>query len=285
MTNNKSTRLWATVRFVVIFANVEISLTRTDVPQAGIEKNFRNEIETNSTIEIIIMETSHVTININNAMVKEITDNLTKLQEDQIGTFLNWFSRESDLSLKKSSKTEKGHVIRIDMVLTVTTKVLIVVVLVMILDVMMTEDDHSIPIDRSIRTIHVINRTVMTSRIVVGIAMVTIKVEWETIAKIITTIAIIITTDMTTGMNVSIRTLTRTVTIRIVTTIVGIIIDTITMAKIQIIIMVAHNDRMIISTIKGQFWPWSGHKTSLIFANIWLVGKPAGKILQSWHIF
>ena len=81
------------------------------------------------------------------------------------------------MSLKKSSKTEKGHVIRIDMVLTVTTKVLIVVVLVMILDVMMTEDDHSIPIDRSIRTIHVINRTVMTSRIVAGIAMVTIKVE------------------------------------------------------------------------------------------------------------
>ena len=58
---------------------------------------------------------------------------------------------------------------------------------------------------------------------------------------------------MTTGMNVSIRTLTRTVTIRIVTTIVGIIIDTITMAKIQTIIMVAHNDRMITSTIKGQF--------------------------------
>jgi len=73
---------------VVIFANVEISLTRTDVPQAGIEKNFRNEIETNSTIEIIIMETSHVTININNAMVKEISDNLTKLQADQIGRFL-----------------------------------------------------------------------------------------------------------------------------------------------------------------------------------------------------
>ena len=76
---------------MVIFANVEISLTRTDVPQAGIEKNFRNEIEMNSTIEIIIMETSHVTININNAMVKEITDNLTKLQEDQIGTFYNLF--------------------------------------------------------------------------------------------------------------------------------------------------------------------------------------------------
>ena len=57
------------------------------------------------------------------------------------------------------------------MVSTVTIKVLTVVVLVMILDVMMTEDDHSIPIDRSIRTIHVI------SRIVVGIAMVTIKVE------------------------------------------------------------------------------------------------------------
>ena len=73
---------------MVIFANVEISLTRTDVPQTGIEKNFRNEIGTNSTIEIIIMETSHVTININNAMVKEITDNLTKLQEDQIGRFL-----------------------------------------------------------------------------------------------------------------------------------------------------------------------------------------------------
>ena len=75
------------------------------------------------------------------------------------------------------------------------------------------------------------------------------------IVKIITTIAIIITTDMTTGTNVSIRTLTQTVTIRIVTTIVGIIIDTITMAKIQTIIMVAHNDRMITSTIKGQFWP------------------------------
>ena len=75
------------------------------------------------------------------------------------------------------------------------------------------------------------------------------------IVKIITTIAIIITTDMTTVMNVSIRTLTQTVTIRIVTIIVGIIIDTITMAKIQIIIMVAHNDRMITSTIKGQFWP------------------------------
>ena len=74
---------------MVIFANVEISLTRTDVPQAGTEKNFRNEIETNSTIEIIIMETSHVTININNAMVKEITDNLTKLQADQIGRFLD----------------------------------------------------------------------------------------------------------------------------------------------------------------------------------------------------
>ena len=72
---------------MVIFANVEISLTRTDVPQAGIEKNFRNEIETNSTIEIIIMETSHVTININNAIVKEITDNLIKLQEVQIGKF------------------------------------------------------------------------------------------------------------------------------------------------------------------------------------------------------
>jgi len=124
-------------------------LTRTDVPQAGIEKNFRNEIETNSTIEIIIMETSHVTININNAMVKEISDNLTKLQADQI-----------------------DHVTRIDMVLTVTT----VVVLVMISDVMMTEDDHSIPIDLSIRTIHVTNPTVMTSRIVVEIAMVTIKV-------------------------------------------------------------------------------------------------------------
>jgi len=133
---------------VVIFANVEISLTRTDVPQAGIEKNFRNEIETNLTIEIIIMETSHVTININNAMVKEITDNLTKLQADQI-----------------------DHVTRIDMVLTVTT----VVVLVMISDAMMTEDDHSIPIDLSIRTIHVTNPTV-TSRIVVEIAMVTIKV-------------------------------------------------------------------------------------------------------------
>ena len=76
---------------MVIFANVEISLTRTDVPPAGIEKNFRNEIEKNSTIEIIIMETSHVTININNAMAKEITDNLTKLQEDQIGTFYNLF--------------------------------------------------------------------------------------------------------------------------------------------------------------------------------------------------
>ena len=73
------------------------------------------------------------------------------------------------------------------------------------------------------------------------------------IVKIITTIAIIITTDMTTVMNVSIRTLTQTGTIRIVTIIVGIIIDTITMAKIQIIIMVAHNDRMITSTIKGQF--------------------------------
>ena len=73
------------------------------------------------------------------------------------------------------------------------------------------------------------------------------------IVKIITTIAIIITIDMTTVTNVSIRTLTQTVTIRIVTTIVGIIIDTITMAKIQIIIMVAHNDRMITSTIKGQF--------------------------------
>lgn len=72
------------------------------------------------------------------------------------------------------------------------------------------------------------------------------------IVKIITTIAIIITTDMTTVMNVSIRTLTQTVTIRIVTIIVGIIIDTITMAKIQIIIMVAHNDRMITSTIKGK---------------------------------
>ena len=75
------------------------------------------------------------------------------------------------------------------------------------------------------------------------------------IVKIITTIAIIISTDMTIVTNVSIRTLTQTVTIRIVTTIVGIIIDTITMAKIQIIIMVAHNDRMITSTIKGQFWP------------------------------
>ena len=73
------------------------------------------------------------------------------------------------------------------------------------------------------------------------------------IVKIITIIAIIITTDMTTVMNVSIRTLTQTGTIRIVTIIVGIIIDTITMAKIQIIIMVAHNDRMITSTIKGQF--------------------------------
>ena len=73
------------------------------------------------------------------------------------------------------------------------------------------------------------------------------------IVKIITTIAIIITTNMKTVMNVSTRTLTQTVTIRIVTIIVGIIIDTITMAKIQIIIMVAHNDRMITSTIKGQF--------------------------------
>ena len=81
------------------------------------------------------------------------------------------------LRLKTISKTDKGHVIRTGMVLTVTTKVLTVVVLVMILDVMMTEDDHSIPIDPSIRTIHVINQTVMTSRIVVGIAMVTIKVE------------------------------------------------------------------------------------------------------------
>ena len=81
------------------------------------------------------------------------------------------------LRLKTISKTDKGHVIRIDMVLTVTTKVLTVVVLVMILDVTMTEDDHSIPIDPSIRTILVINRTVMTSQIVVGIAMVTIKVE------------------------------------------------------------------------------------------------------------
>ena len=72
----------------------------------------------------------------------------------------------------KNYKTAKDHVTRIDMVLTVT----IVVVLVMISDVMMTEDDHSIPIDLSIRTIHVTNPTVMTSRIVVEIAMVTIKV-------------------------------------------------------------------------------------------------------------
>ena len=72
---------------MVIVANVEISLTRTDIPQTGIEKNFRNEIEKNSTIEIIFMESSHVTININNAMVKEITDNLTKLQTDQKGRF------------------------------------------------------------------------------------------------------------------------------------------------------------------------------------------------------
>jgi len=189
---------------VVIFANVEISLTRTDVPQAGTEKNFRNEIETNSTIEIIIMETSHVTININNAMVKEITDNLTKLQADQIGRFLDEIvfvgevgrvfpmvvvsilpqaefrpnDRRKDaphfisaLKPTKTYKTAKDHVTRIDMVLTVTT----VVVLVMISDVMMTEDDHSIPIDLSIRTIHVTNPTV-TSRIVVEIAMVTIKV-------------------------------------------------------------------------------------------------------------
>ena len=57
---------------------------------------------------------------------------------------------------------------------------------------------------------------------------------------------------MTTVMIVLIRTaLTQTVTIRIVTTTVGIIIDTITMAKIQTIIMVAHNDHMITSTIKG----------------------------------
>ena len=81
------------------------------------------------------------------------------------------------LRLKTIFKTDKGHVIRIDMVLTVTTKALTVVVLVMILDVMMTEDDHSIPIDPFIRTIHVINRTIMTSRIVVEIAMVMIKVE------------------------------------------------------------------------------------------------------------
>lgn len=133
---------------MVIFGNVEISLTRTDVPQAGIEKNFRNETETNSTIEIIIMEASHVTININNAMPKEITDSLTKLQEDQI-----------------------DHVTRIDMVLTV-----IIVVLEMILDVMTIEDDHSILIDLSIHMIHVINPTVMTSHIVVEIATVTSKV-------------------------------------------------------------------------------------------------------------
>ena len=42
------------------------------------------------------------------------------------------------------------------------------------------------------------------------------------------------------------------VAIRIVTTIAGITIDTITMAKIQIIIMVAHKDHMITS-IQGQF--------------------------------
>ena len=79
----------------------------------------------------------------------------------------------ADLRLRKKYKTEKDHVTRIDMVLIVTT----VVVLVMILDVMTTEDDRSIPaIDPSIRTIHVINRTVMTSRIVAEIAMVTIKV-------------------------------------------------------------------------------------------------------------
>ena len=88
------------------------------------------------------------------------------------------------------------------------------------------------------------------------------------IAKTITTIATVIITVMTTVEIVLIPILTQVAIIRIVTTIVGIIIDTITMAKIQIIIMVAHNDRMITSTIKGQFWPCSGHKTSLIFANI-----------------
>ena len=77
----------------------------------------------------------------------------------------------SALKPTKTYKTAKDHVTRIDMVLTVTT----VVVLVMISDAMMTEDDHSIPIDLSIRTIHVTNPTV-TSRIVVEIAMVTIKV-------------------------------------------------------------------------------------------------------------
>ena len=66
----------------------------------------------------------------------------------------------------KNYKTAKDHVTRIDIVLTVTNAV----VLVMISDVMMTEDDHSIPIDLSIRTIHV------TNPIVVEITMVTIKV-------------------------------------------------------------------------------------------------------------
>lgn len=70
------------------------------------------------------------------------------------------------------------------------------------------------------------------------------------IVKIITTIAKIITIDMTTVVIVSIR-MNQAEIIRIVTTIVEIIIDTITMAKIQTIIMVAHNDRMITST-KGK---------------------------------
>ena len=53
-----------------------------------------------------------------------------------------------------------------------------VVVAVMILDVMTTEDDHSILIDLFIRTIHVINLTVAINQIVVEvIVMVMTKVE------------------------------------------------------------------------------------------------------------
>ena len=42
------------------------------------------------------METSHVTININNVMDKEIIDSLTKLQEDRIGMF---YSESAQTSL------------------------------------------------------------------------------------------------------------------------------------------------------------------------------------------
>ena len=53
-----------------------------------------------------------------------------------------------------------------------------VVVAVMILDVMTTEDDHSILIDLSIHTIHVINLTAAINQIVVEvIVMVMTKVE------------------------------------------------------------------------------------------------------------